>query len=91
MSVQTLSSSTSNTRGAQATRAAGRRLLSHWAALTAWWRLGARERQALRAHRELAGLSGHVLRDIGVCDGCALRACAFTHRGAAAMDMEIRG
>ena len=91
MSVQTLSSGTLNASGAREARARHRGLLSLWATLTAWWRLRTRERQTLRAHRELAGLSGHVLRDIGVCDGCALRACDFTHRGAAAMDMEIRG
>jgi len=62
--------------------------ISVFAALAAWWRRRAAERQALRADRELAGLSAHVLRDIGVCEAAPSRADARAANSA--IDLEMR-
>ena len=61
---------------------------SAFAALAAWWRRRVAARQALKADRELAGLSAHVLRDIGACDAAPSRADA--HAAYSAIDLEMR-
>jgi uncharacterized protein YjiS (DUF1127 family) len=61
------------------------------AAFAAWRRKRALEDQAIRASRELAGLSSHVLRDIGACDAGSARAGAVEYPRRSALDLEIRG
>ncbi len=69
----------------------GRRLGALVAALIAWRRARALENEAIRAGRELAGLSGHVLRDIGEHDAAMPRGCAVEHHRHSALDLEMRG
>jgi hypothetical protein len=68
----------------------GRRLRALGAALAAWRRERALAKRTFHESRELAGLSSHVLRDIG-CDAGASRASGFESLRTSALDLEIRG
>ena len=69
----------------------GRRLGALVAAFIAWRRVRAAENEAIRAGRELAGLSAHVLRDIGEHDAAMPRGCTDGHHRHSAIDLEMRG
>jgi hypothetical protein len=69
----------------------GQRLRALVAALIAWRRARALQSDGVRAGRELAGLSGHVLRDIGEHDAAMPRAGAVEYPRHSALDLEIRG
>jgi uncharacterized protein YjiS (DUF1127 family) len=79
-------------RGAASlTNRIGRRLRALVAALAAWRHRRALERRTFRASHELAGLSSHVLRDIGARDVDVARASAFDSPRTSVLDLEIRG
>jgi len=67
------------------------RLRAAFAALAAWRRNRALAHQSLCARHELAGLSAHVLRDIGARDGALSRTGTSADARTSALDLEIRG
>ena len=73
------------------TNRTGGRIRALVAALAAWRRKRALADQTFGASRDLAGLSCHVLRDIGVRDTGFLHAGALEYPRTSALDLEIRG